>query len=277
MGNFSPKKVLFAGCGNMGSAILDGALKHDLLLPAQVTMLERFGSEKVVSFFDQGVKWAKDVEVTEDGPDKTLFDVIILAVKPQDFQSVTVKLVDRLTDRGFVISVMAGVSISKIKNEFGGVGVMRVMPNTPASIGEGTTGICFDHQVSDEQIAWTEELFRSLGKVVIANTEDLIDSVTAISGSGPAYLFYLAEAMTEQAKKLGFSTENAKILVNQTLKGASLLLDQSSDSASELRAKVTSKGGTTFAATEEFDAQGVKEGIKSGIQKAFERSKELGS
>ncbi len=272
MGNiFKPQAVLFAGCGNMGSAILDGALKNEVLKASEVTILDNFESEKILAFQSQGVSLYDVGNALDD------FDVIILAVKPQDSDVIMKSLGSSLTSTGLVISIMAGVNISTMESFFKDTSVIRAMPNTPCGIGEGATGFAASSHCSEEQITWAKGLFDAFGQSVFCEQEGMIDAVTSISGSGPAYLFYLAEAMTEQAKKLGFSTENAKILVNQTLKGASLLLDQSSDSASELRAKVTSKGGTTFAATEEFDAQGVKEGIKSGIQKAFERSKELGS
>ncbi|MDX2469002.1 MAG: pyrroline-5-carboxylate reductase [SAR324 cluster bacterium] len=272
MGNeFKPKRVLFAGCGNMGSAILDAVLKSKVLVPGNVTILERFESEKILSFQTQGATWKKELSEILDS-----FDVIILAVKPQDSEAIMNSLGSYVNETGMVISIMAGVNIATMESHFPFATIVRAMPNTPASIGEGATGVTMSKNWGQDEEAWAHSFFGSFGKALFVDSENKIDEITAISGSGPAYLFYLAEAMTEQAIEFGFKPKSAQILVNQTLRGAAMLLDQSGESASDLRAKVTSKGGTTFAATEEFDAKSVKKGIKDGIQKAFERSKELG-
>ena len=265
----NPERVLFAGCGNMGSAILAGALDQKVLSPAQVT--ERFDSERVIDFKSKGVTLVKEI-----GNLHGKFDVIVLGVKPQDSIVIMDSLSSSLVDSGLLVSVMAGINITQMLTSFPTAAVVRAMPNTPTSIGQGCTGLTANKTTKDEQLLWSYDLFNSLGEVVIVEGEGLIDSVTAVSGSGPAYLFYLAEAMEEQAMALGFKHENARKLVIQTLKGSALLLEQSGEPPSDLRAKVTSKGGTTDAATSEFDVQGVKEGIKAGIQKAFDRSKELG-
>lgn len=269
---FNPQRVLFAGCGNMGSAILAGALKNEVLKASEVTLLERFESEKILTFAKDGATWVKEIKDLSGS-----FDVIFLAVKPQDSETLMEALASYISESGMVISIMAGVGIATMESHFPFATIVRAMPNTPASIGEGATGVTMSKNWGGDEETWAHKFFSSFGLSLFVDSEEKIDLITAVSGSGPAYLFYLAEAMTEQAIEFGFKPHSARLLVNQTLKGAAILLEQSGESASELRAKVTSKGGTTFAATEEFDTHGVKEGIKAGIQKAFERSKELGS
>ena len=152
--------------------------------------------------------------------------------------------------------------------------LVRVMPNTPALVGEGMSVYFASEVVNDEEREWIRKLFSSCGKCMEVESENAIDAATAVSGSGPAYLFYLAEQMIEAAKNLGFQAEQAETLVKQTLKGASLLL-QEQESAAELRRRVTSPGGTTESALKRFAEGKVEFHLKDGLEQAYLRAREL--
>ena len=152
--------------------------------------------------------------------------------------------------------------------------LVRVMSNTPALLGEGMSVFYASDTVTSEERDWVVQLFSSCGKCLEVQDENAVDAATAVSGSGPAYLFYLAEQMIEVAKTLGFSRDQAELLVKQTLQGASLLL-QNEESASELRRRVTSPGGTTEAALKRFGEGKVEEHLREGLECAYKRARQL--
>jgi pyrroline-5-carboxylate reductase len=174
-----------------------------------------------------------------------------------------------------VISIAAGIRTATIEASVpAGVSVVRAMPNTPARIGQGVTGISAGSQCTPEALALAQLLLESVGLVVTV-PEDLQDAVTAVSGSGPAYLFYLAEAMTAAGVELGLDLEVARQMVNRTLLGASMLLDTSGESAAELRRRVTSPGGTTASAIATLGDRAVDESVVAALTAARDRSREL--
>ena len=199
----------------------------------------------------------------------------MLAVKPQVFPDIAPLLGDVDAQRQIIISIMAGITSAKIEELAGqSLRVIRVMPNTPMMVMQGMAGVSMGHSTQPGDDAFALELFDAAGKAISVSESD-IDAITAISGSGPAYIFYLAEAMQEAAQQMGLSKEGA-LLAQQTILGAAILLEQSDDSAGELRRKVTSPGGTTEAALAYMEEHNVRQSITEGILKAQARSIELG-
>lgn len=204
-------------------------------------------------------------------------DVVVIAVKPQDFDVLAEQIGPHLRPGAVVVSVAAGVTTARMAARLGThVRPVRVMPNTPATIGRGVCALSAGSGATEQDLDLVAELLASTGTVEVVD-EELQDTVTAISGSGPAYVFYLIEAMTAAGVEGGLPPDVAERLAVQTVAGASAMAATSELDPAELRRRVTSPGGTTAAAIAEFDAKGVTEGIISGARKAWERSKELGA
>lgn len=200
--------------------------------------------------------------------------MVFLCVKPQQMDEVLRPLRQKNAEALWV-SIAAGVPTARIEETLGpGARVVRVMPNTPALVQKGAAGIAPGAHAVPADLEAVREIMESVGTCVVVDEEEL-HAVTAISGSGPAYLFYLVEAMLKGAEKLGFDSHTARELAIQTVLGAGTLLRESGDSPEDLRAKVTSKGGTTAAAVAAFDEAGVGEGITLGLLAAEARSREL--
>ena len=203
-------------------------------------------------------------------------DILVLAVKPQQMKEAVAPLVDKLGN-ALVISIAAGLDMAALSRWLGGHRtIVRCMPNTPALIGAGITGLCALPEVSAEQRAAADRVLKAVGTTVWIDDEARIDGVTAISGSGPAYVFLFIEALQQAAAELGFTPEQGRQLAIETVQGAAALAAQSSEPASILRERVTSKGGTTEAALKVMAERGVKEGIVAGCKAAEARCQELG-
>lgn len=256
------------GCGNMAQAIAGGAIQRGVLNAKEIIASDPSDTNRSV-FAD----WGCTTTDSNTGVVKQA-NQLLLAVKPQIFPQVAPQLVDAPEDQ-VLISIMAGLSSEKIASLIGeACRVVRVMPNTPAMVGEGMAGIALGSgaKLGDDDLA--KQLFAAVGKVVELE-EPMIDAINAISGSGPAYLFYLAEAMEKAAHDLGLG-EHTRQIVAQTLMGSGKLLAESGEDPAELRKKVTSPGGTTLAASNHMDAKQVQPAIVDAIQAAFARAKELG-
>jgi pyrroline-5-carboxylate reductase len=182
-----------------------------------------------------------------------------------------------LENRPLVLSIAAGIRASDLSRWLGGYGaIVRTMPNTPALIGQGITGMVAMAGVSDAQRAAADSILRAVGQTVWLETEDLIDPVTAVSGSGPAYVFFFLEAMQQAAVEMGLSAEQGRQLALATFTGAAQLAATSSEPVEVLRQRVTSKGGTTYAAISSMEAAGVKQAIVEAMKAAAARGRELG-
>ena len=203
--------------------------------------------------------------------------VVLLAVKPQILPQLAADCAEYFTHSRFtIISILAGTPIAKLISLLGpDHHIIRAMPNLPASIGLGTTAISIAGSLPHPGDSFAKTLFAAIGHTVIPLPESLFDAFTAIAGSGPAYLFYLAESMQRAATTHGFDPAIAAIMTRSTLLGAATLLSQSSDDATTLRHKVTSKGGTTHAAITTFDSLAVSQAIEKGIAAATARGQEL--
>ena len=259
-------RLAILGLGNMGSAILGGALDAGVVDPAAVLLVDP-DSDRLGDFQDRGCRTGS-IEELAAAP------CILLAVKPQIFPEVAPELAAHAGDRT-VISVMAGLHSDRIADALGpATRVIRAMPNTPASIGHGVTAISTTSDVPPADRAFAKSLFESVGTVVDVE-EDLMFAVTATSGSGPAWVFRLVEAWIEAAVEHGIPHETAKTLVHGTLLGAAHLLDRSDQDAGALRKAVTSKGGTTAAGQTAMDDHGFDHAVRQSIAAATRRGREL--
>lgn len=262
-------KLGFIGCGNMAQAIAGGAIAKQVVAPLDVIASDPSPENRAI--FEQ---WGCAVS-PDNSAVITQAQQVLLAVKPQVFPVVAGEFTDG-PEGQVLISIMAGLPSKKIADAVGRpCRVVRVMPNTPALVGEGMAGIALGHGAVAGDDALAKQLFSAVGKVVDLD-EPMIDAINAISGSGPAYLFYLAEAMEQAAVELGLGA-HARQIVAQTLMGSGKLLAESGEDPAELRRKVTSPGGTTLAASNHMDAKQVQPAIIEAIHAAFARAKELGA
>ena len=254
------------GLGNMGGAVLQGGFARGILTPKSVMVCDPDQS-RLSAFVDLGCQTGTPADIASAPR-------VLLAVKPQVFPELAETFSSRPRDRT-VISVMAGIQGHRIASAMGaGTSVIRAMPNMPASIGYGVTAIAASSEVSDSEQAFARELFAAVGTVVEVE-EELMFAVTATSGSGPAWVYRLVEAWIKAAEEQGLPPETAKSLVHGALLGAAQLLHHSDRSASELRAAVTSKGGTTAAGQAAMDDHGFDRAIAETIAAATRRGREL--
>ncbi|NCW83606.1 MAG: pyrroline-5-carboxylate reductase [Acidimicrobiia bacterium] len=253
------------GGGNMGSALVRGLLAGDFSAE-QIAIVEKDGA-RVAELKNEFA----NVEVTSKTPD---CDSVVLAVKPTD----VVEVCRGLANSGVrqILSIAAGVKISKIESAIPGkVAVIRAMPNTPALIGQGASAMSASKNCNVENISWAKKILLGVGTVVEVE-EELLDAVTGLSGSGPAYIFLLAEALIQAGVQQGLSEQISNELVRQLLVGSSLLLAESSETPEQLRKKVTSPNGTTAAGIAELIGKQFAEIIGGAVGAATARSKELG-
>jgi pyrroline-5-carboxylate reductase len=202
---------------------------------------------------------------------------VVLAVKPQNIQEVLVGLKGKLKNNQLILSIAAGVRIKAIVAGTGHRKVVRSMPNTPAQIGLGISGWTATKEVTAAQKKLAQSILGAMGKEIYFADEKYLDMVTAVSGSGPAYIYLFAEALIEGAVELGIKRQDAATLVLQTVLGAAHLLNQSSKTPAELRRDVTSKGGTTERAIEVFEKSGLTNIVVKAVLAACQRAKELGA
>ena len=238
------KKLSIVGGGKMGEALLAGLLSADWASPENISVVEpdEARREELQGKF-KGVEYSETL---------TRSDNYLLAVKPQLVSNVCKELITHNPRR--VISIAAGVTIQSIEENFNSdIAVLRVMPNTPAMVGEGMSAIAAGSFASSEDLDWASSILSAVGEVVIVD-ETALDAVTGLSGSGPAYLFYLAEALIQAGIANGLDPSVSDVLTRQTLLGASTLLTKSGVTPEELRNSVTSPNGTTAAAIEYFQS-----------------------
>jgi pyrroline-5-carboxylate reductase len=202
-------------------------------------------------------------------------DVVVIAVKPKDVDSLLRQVASVLTPSQVVVSLAAGVPLSVFEAALSGVPVVRSMPNTPAAVDEGMTAYCCGVHAGDAAEERAAAVLGAVGQT-ISLSEDLLDAVTAVSGTGPAYIFLLAEALTEAAIREGLPHHAAERLVEQTIRGSGVLLQGSEKSAFRLRAEVTSPGGTTAAAMHVLENGGFRALIEDAVRAAAQRSREMG-
>lgn len=266
------KKICFIGAGSMAEAMISGISAKNLIPVENITVINKSNKERINKLVDKyGVKYTfnKESSIREA-------DIIILAVKPKDVFEAINQIRPYTNKNQLIISVIAGVSTSLITELLQHEGaVIRTMPNTSAMIGFSATAMATGEYATNEDLLIAKILLEAVGIVSIVN-EDSLDAVTGLSGSGPAYIYYLVEVMEESAVQLGLKHQTARELIIQTLIGAGHMLQQTELEPSILREKVTSPGGTTMAGLEALREFQFQETIFQAIKNATERSKELG-
>jgi pyrroline-5-carboxylate reductase len=258
------------GAGNMAEAVLRGVIRGNLLPHGAI-----IASDPV---FDRRQNMARNVGVTcvQSNLIPAACPRVLLAVKPQTMAQVLEEIAPVVRAEATVISIAAGIATGFLDERLGGRGhIVRVMPNTPMVVGAGVAALAAGPRATGDDVQWTQKLFAASGQTCVV-AEPLLDAVTAVSGSGPAYVFYLVEAMIAAGVAEGLSPEVARMLAVHTCGGAARLLSETGQAPEVLRAKVTSPGGTTQRAIETMESAGVKARLIEAIRAAAERSRELG-
>jgi pyrroline-5-carboxylate reductase len=270
------KQIAILGTGSMGKAILSGMLAAGTS-PANVRVTTKSKTSADAIFSNHGVQaTALESDSTANSSAAKDADLVILAVKPNMILETLSEVAAVLKPDCLVVSVAAGITTAAMEEQLSGnAAVVRAMPNTPSVVGLGVTGISKGSNVSAKQLDLAVELFSSVGKVLVVD-ESKIDALSTISGSGPAYVFYFAEKLITAAKSLGFSEQEASLMVKETFLGSATLLATSLSSPEELRQQVTSPNGTTMQATGRFDAADLERVFIEATEAALARAKELG-
>jgi pyrroline-5-carboxylate reductase len=269
-------QIAILGTGSMGKAILSGLLAAGTSPKSiRVTTNSKASAEAISS--SNGVQaTALESDSTANSSSAKDADLVILAVKPNMILETLKEIATSLKPNCLVVSVAAGITTKAMEEQLSGnSAVVRAMPNTPSVVGLGVTGISKGSNVSDQQLDLAVKLFSSVGKVLVVD-EGKIDALSTISGSGPAYVFYFAEKLIAAAKSLGFSDQEASLMVKETFLGSATLLATSASSPEELRQQVTSPNGTTMQATGRFDAADLEKVFIEATEAALARAKELG-
>ncbi len=262
--------IVLVGAGNMGGAMLAGWLKSGVA-GSSVTVLDPAPSDKMMALINEA-----GARHSVTAPEGLVADILFLAVKPQVMDAVLPGLKSLVGPQTTVVSVAAGKTIASMESHLGKAAMVRAMPNTPAMVGRGVTGAFSNAAVSAAQRDIVHKLLQVSGPVEWVETEADINAVTALSGSGPAYVFYLVECMAEAGRKAGLPADLAMRLARETVAGAGELLHQSPDPASILRKNVTSPGGTTAAALSVLMAEdGMQPLFDQAIEAARKRAEEL--
>jgi pyrroline-5-carboxylate reductase len=264
-------KTLFFGAGSMASFIISGALASNFLKKEEITVTNRSNQQKLHELTNKlGVSSSYDTKALLQD-----CDVIILAVKPKDCLNVLSKIKGFISPQCFIISVLAGISLATIEEALNWKGSLaRAMPNTSASVGKSATAISFNNAATDQEREWTLGLFNSIGITSITE-ENQLDLITALSGSGPAYIYYVAEILESAAVDIGLNKKLAKEFIIQTIVGAGEMLKHTGLEAEELRKDVTSQGGTTEAGIKALQQHEVEQAFYDCIESAKNRSEEL--
>jgi pyrroline-5-carboxylate reductase len=264
------KKLFFIGSGNMAHATISG------LIEAKLVKAENIVCNDIVKAKVLNLQQEFGVSIAEDKGEAIIeADIIFLSVKPQNILKVFDEIRNFIKRKTIIISIAAGITTRFIEDNIQKyVAVIRAMPNTPALVRSGATALCKGRFVTEDQFQKVKSLFLSIGKAEILDEKDF-DIITALSGSGPAYIFYFCELMQKAAEKLGLSKEIAKTFAVQTVYGSGKMLDTTKESAEVLKEKVKSPNGTTEAALKYFEIQNLSSIVYESMKQAMEKSKEL--
>ena len=269
MQDTAKQTIAFIGGGNMASAVIGGLIRSGRA-PASLIVIEPFEAQRAKLVADFGVQALEraDASLQEAA-------LVLWAVKPQLFAQAAAPCAPYV-NKALQLSVMAGIRSSAIVSATGSKRVVRAMPNTPALIGQGIAGLYARPEVNAEDRSWVEQVLTPTGALLWVEQESQLDAVTALSGSGPAYFFYVVEAMIAAAVEMGLSEAQGRELALATCAGAAGLAQHSKESVTVLRERVTSKGGTTYAAISSLQADGVHDAVKRAVLAAEKRARELG-
>ncbi|RKS50545.1 pyrroline-5-carboxylate reductase [Gillisia mitskevichiae] len=264
-------RILVIGGGNMGLTYAEGMSKSFLLNRHKLMIYDK--SEELIASLREHSHFDVYDKIEDCIPQA---DVIFLAVKPFHSETLFNEIKPLINKEQIFVSIMAGVTIDTIQESLEVRKVIRAMPNLPAQVGKGVTSYTESKEVSRIELLMVRNLLDTTGESIRVSNENFIDASTGISGSGPAYVFYFMQSMLEAAQKMGFSTNDSKILVSKTFEGAVELFNQSDLSPNTWMERVASKGGTTRAALDSMEDNNVKELIKDAAYAAFDRAVELG-
>lgn len=263
------QKVIFVGAGSMAEALIQGWVEQEVVPAHQIVVTNRQNNDRLAFLHEQ-----YGVQILENKEEFAEADLIILATKPKDSKSAFEAIAPYLSPETAVLSVIAGVSMETIGEYLGQRPIARVMPNTSATIGMSATGIAFSSEVTDSFKVRYLQMLEAVG-MVIEVEEDKLHAITALSGSGPAYLYYLLEAWESVGTEFGLSRETVRKLMVQTIAGSAAMLQQVKEEPVILRKKVTSPGGTTEAGIRALENNQFNEAIFACIKSAEARSREL--
>lgn len=262
------------GAGNAAEGIIHGVLRNSVLLEDRIIASDPHPDRRQV--FQQRFH----VAVTDDNRHVARESyILLLAVKPQQWKDAVAGFADLVRPDQVVVSIMAGVSTASLEAAFPRVAarVVRVMPNLASHVGAGMAGVCPGRHASEADLLRAQRIFDAGGKSIHIEDEALMDAVTAVSGTGPAYYYFFTEALIEAARRVGLSAQHANLLAKQTALGAARMMLETGEPPDALRAKVTSPGGTTAAAMTALRERQAFEAIVAGVEAAFRRSRELGT
>lgn len=262
-------KIGFIGAGNMAESLIKRLISLSVL-PQKNLLASDINIDRL-----QYISKTYSIETLKSNKDLAKkADIVILAVKPQGMSKILAELYGVISKKQLVISIAAGITIEGIKSILGDTNIIRVMPNNPALVGEGISAISADASVGEKHIKLAETIFDSVGKTLRIE-ETLLDAVTALSGSGPGFVYYFLEAMIEGGESIGLSHEASRELAVQTFLGSIKTVIETGKSPEELRHMVTSPGGTTLAGLKVFETNNFKEIISKALVQAAKRAKEL--
>ena len=263
-------KILFIGAGKMATALAAGIVKHNIHSTSELLAVDVFAPAREAFTKTTGIQCVENaVDYVKEA------ETILLAVKPQVMKAVCLDLAPHLTADQVIVSIAAGISCASLEKWLGERAIVRCMPNTPALLRQGVSGLFANPRVSAAQKAQAEQVLSAVGLALWLEEEAQLDAVTAVSGSGPAYFFLLIEAMTAAGEQLGLPRATAAQLSIQTALGAARMASESDVDAAELRRRVTSPNGTTEAAIKTFQAGGFEALVQQALHAAANRSAEL--
>jgi pyrroline-5-carboxylate reductase len=265
------KTIAFLGAGNMAEALVKGLLRAHVADPRELLCSDRREERGPELTQRYGVRFTRsNRQATEEA------EIVVLSVKPQIMSKLLDEIAPVLTDKKLVISIAAGVPIAAIERKVGhGVRIVRTMPNTPALVGAGATALVAGAHATDDDLDQAKALFDAIGKTVVVD-EPLLDAVTGLSGSGPAYIFLVIEALSDAGVKVGLPRAVAQDLAAQTVLGSAKLLIDTGEHPGRLKDQVTSPGGTAIAGLHTLEAGGLRTTLMNAVEAATLRSRELG-
>lgn len=271
MGALGDVSITFVGGGTMAEALIRGLLSKGLATGSQITVSDPLQERRAHLSEQLGIRTCcSNVEAVAGA------ELVVLAIKPQALGEVLEELADRIDSSALLLTIVAGAKIDTIRSALGTGAIVRIMPNTPGQIGEGISVWTATAQASLPQMEQAREIIRALGEQVYVEDEEYLDMATALSGSGPAYVFYFAEALIDAGVHLGFSRAVARKLVLQTVRGSAIFAQKTGLHPAVLRNMVTSPGGTTAAGLYQLDKGGLRAAVSRAVWAAYQKARYLG-
>ncbi len=270
---FTKKKIAIVGAGNMGEILVRGLIHGDVIAPKQLTAIEIIPERRKLVAKRYGCHVGARLDAAREA------HIIILAVKPQVIDATLEKMRAFVRPTQLIISIAAGIHTDRIENAFGKkkIRVVRVMPNACASVLEGASAMCAGRYAGEKELSFTKGIFEAVGRVSVVSQEWLIDVVTGLSGSGPAFVFMMIEALSDAGVHLGLPRKTANMLAGQTVHGAAKMFLETGSHAGLLKDLVATPGGTTFAGLRALEKGIFRSTVMDAVEAAARRSRQLGT